>query len=184
MGNGHAPGTATGLGAAGVNTAVTGFDAGLPREAGLAVFFFAAFLTAGFLAGFFLAGFVRTSFFLATAFTDFWAGFLADALRLAATLRPADFFTATFFLRAVLDVFFGAAFFFAAFFLLDFFDALPIRLSIVCNQNIPRRRQRARVDASVAAHYPDSQGYDTANPHPDARRLPTSPRGKPGRRSP
>ena len=65
MGNGHAPGTATGLGAAGVITVVTG-DAersGELRDAGLAVFFFAAFLTADFLVGFFLAGFAVVGFF-------------------------------------------------------------------------------------------------------------------------
>jgi len=43
MGNGHAPGTAIGLGAAGVGTIAAGFGATRPREAGLAVFFFAAF---------------------------------------------------------------------------------------------------------------------------------------------
>jgi hypothetical protein len=90
MGNGHAPGTATGLGAAGVicvvTGAVTGFvtadDAGRPgerRDAGLAVFFFAAFLTAGFLAGFFLAGFlpgfVLPGFFAAFFVADFLAAF-------------------------------------------------------------------------------------------------------------
>ena len=54
MGNGQAPGTATGLGMAGAGVAVTGFGASRRWTAGLAVFFFAAFLTAGFLAGFFL----------------------------------------------------------------------------------------------------------------------------------
>ena len=43
MGNGHAPGTEIGLGAAGVETTATGFDTGRARAAGLAVFFFAAF---------------------------------------------------------------------------------------------------------------------------------------------
>jgi len=110
IGNGHAPGTAIGLGAAGIETTATGFGAKRLWEAGLAVFFFAAFLTAGFLAGFFLA-----AGFLALAF--------AGTLRLEAVLRMADFrdaFAADFFLRAIglLTTFFFADFLFADFFLL------------------------------------------------------------------
>lgn len=109
MGNGHAPGTAIGLGATGVETTATGFGAGRCWEAGLAVFFFAAFFIAGFLAGFFLAGFLAAADFRAAA--GFFA--LAADFRLTAGLRTAFF--AGLRLRATL-VF--TVFFFAAFFLL------------------------------------------------------------------
>jgi len=65
MGNGHAPGTATGLSIAGAEGAVTSFRVPRRGTAGLAVFFFAAFLTAGFLAGFFLPADFRAAGFLA-----------------------------------------------------------------------------------------------------------------------
>jgi hypothetical protein len=108
MGNGHAPGTEIGLSAAGVETTATGFGAGLPGDAGLAVFFFAAFLIAGFLAGFFLAGFVLTGFF--------FAGFVLAAFFLA------GFVLAAFFLASLLlaGFFLGIGFFLIA----DFFDAV------------------------------------------------------------
>jgi len=100
MGNGHAPGTATGFGIAGAKVAVFEFCGfwDLRRwTAGLAVFFFAAFLTAGFLAGFFLAAALP----LAVDFRA--AGFLAALLDLAAGFFPragdlrAGFFFAAFF---------------------------------------------------------------------------------------
>ena len=124
MGNGHAPGTATGLGAAGAETTVTGFDAERTWEAGLAVFFFAAFLMAGFLAGLFLAD-------------------ATDALRLAPALialRAADFretLAAGFFLRATA---LRAAFCFDVFFFAAFFVALAIRTSGFCVRIILLRR--------------------------------------------
>jgi hypothetical protein len=101
MGNGHAPGTATGLGIAGAAVAVMGFGVLRVRAAGLAVFFFAAFLIAGFLAGFFLAGFFLAIFFAVLRDAADWR---------AAGLRDADFFLRAGALRA--DFFF-AAFFFA-----------------------------------------------------------------------
>ena len=115
MGNGQAPGTATGLGAAGVITAVTGFGAGRPWEAGLAVFFlavffFAAFLIAGFLAGFFLAS---------TLVTALRAADFRDALA-AGFFLPAGALRATFFFDA---------FFAAAFFAVDFFVDFAMRAS-------------------------------------------------------
>ena len=97
MGNGHAPGTATGLGIAGAAVAVTGCSALRRWTAGLAVFFFAAFLTPGFLAGFFLAA----------------------TLSLAADFRAADFLAALLGLAAGFFLWAGdlrADFFFAAFF--------------------------------------------------------------------
>ena len=145
MGNGHAPGTEIGLGAAGVETAVMGGDAEGAGEAGLAVFFFAAFLIAGFLAGFFLAalttapGFFFAAWFAALVpaipfraaglllFLPFFllAAFLllalGVALRLAAALLAAD-------LRAAL----GAAlrFTFAALRATFFFTCLRLAFAI------------------------------------------------------
>jgi len=114
MGNGHAPGTAIGLGAAGVEAATTGFDAGPRRTADFAVFFFAAFPSAGFLAGFFLAGLVtRLGFFLAATLRTF---------ALVGDLRAA--LLTDFFLRE--GVALRADFFFA-----DFFLAFAIRTSVV-----------------------------------------------------
>lgn len=115
IGNGHALGTATGLGAAGVITVVTGaiadfvtgvfagrlWDAGF--DADLAVFFFAAFLPAGFLAGFFFVEDFRLGDFLAAFATGF---FLAD-----------------FFLLAVLFAFLPVV-------LPDFFAAFAMRCSV------------------------------------------------------
>jgi hypothetical protein len=139
MGNGHAPGTAIGLGAAGSETTATGFGAGRSWEAGLAVFFFAAFFIAGFLAGFFLPGCVRVA-------GSFWASFVllagfffaclarAPAFFLAAAFRDLAFTAA---LAPVADLraafFIGLplrkTFFFAGFFLADFF-LLAIRTSV------------------------------------------------------
>ena len=110
MGNGQAPGTATGVGAAGVITAVTGFGAGRPWEAGLAVFFFAAFLMAGFLAGFFLASTLVTALRAADFRDALAAGFFLPA----AALRTTFFFD---------------AFFAADFFAVDFFVDFAIRTS-------------------------------------------------------
>ena len=110
MGNGQAPGTATGLGAAGVITAVTGSGAGRPWEAGLAVFFFAAFLIAGFLAGFFLP----SAFVTALRAADFRDAFAMGFFWFAAALRTTFFF----------DVFFAADFF-----AVDFFVDFAIRAS-------------------------------------------------------
>jgi hypothetical protein len=140
MGNGHAPGTEIGLGAAGADTTATGVGAGRSWKAGLAVFFFAAFFIAGSIAGFFLAavvllvlltglaGFVRAAA-LALAAVFFLAGLrwtaalparvLATALRLVADLRRAFF--AGLPLRTV--------FFFAERFFTDFF-LLAIRTSL------------------------------------------------------
>lgn len=115
MGNGHAPGTAIGLGAAGVETA-TGFGAERPGEAGLAVFFFAAFFTAGFLAGFFLATALRAG---ALRTADFRAAGLRLAdLRLATTRFDLD---AVFFLLALRAMVSPTTFFFADFCFADFF---------------------------------------------------------------
>lgn len=126
IGNGHALGTATGLGAAGVITVVTGaiadfvtgvfagrlWDAGF--DADLAVFFFAAFLPAGFLAGFFFAGFVvMPGFFFVEEFR------LGDFLAAFAT----GFFLADFFLLAVLFAFLPVV-------LPDFFAAFAMRCSV------------------------------------------------------
>lgn len=98
IGNGHAPGTAIGLGAAGIETVAFGLVTWRLGKAGLAVFFFAAFLIAGFLAGFFLPSFLATArltgTFLAVAtlrevrlLTDFVTFFF---LRVSAL--PAAFF--------------------------------------------------------------------------------------------
>ena len=144
IGNGHAPGTATGLGTAGVITVVTGaiadfvtgvfagrlWDAGF--DADLAVFFFAAFLPAGFLAGFFFAGFVVSPGFFFAGFVVMPGFFFAEEFRLGDFL--AAFATGLFFA--------GAAFFLADFCLLavllaflpvvlpDFFAAFAMRYSV------------------------------------------------------
>jgi len=133
IGNGHAPGTATGLGTAGVITVVTGaiadfvtgvfagrlWDAGF--DADLAVFFFAAFLPAGFLAGFFFAGFVvMPGFFFAEEFRlgDFLAAFATGLF-----FAGAAFFLADFCLLAVLFAFLPVV-------LPDFFAAFAMRCSV------------------------------------------------------
>src|SRR5688572_6314161 len=118
MGNGHAPGTAIGLGATGVEIVMVDFGTTRLREAGFAVFFFAAFFTAGFLAGFFFAGFVLLpGFFLMADLRALVALVFASALRLAIALRAADLrvFAAVFFLRAAAlrAAFLPADFFFA-----------------------------------------------------------------------
>jgi hypothetical protein len=115
MGNGHAPGTAIGLGATGVEIAMVDFGTTRLREAGFAVFFFAAFFTAGFLAGFFLMADLRA--LVALVF--------ASVLRLAIVLRASDLrvFAAGFFL--------GGAALRTAFLPADFFFAFAIRTSVV-----------------------------------------------------
>lgn len=113
MGNGHAPGTVTGLGAAGAITDVTGAFTGFVTgcfagrlwEAGLAVFFFATFFTAGFLAGFFLAGLVLTAgFFLAATLRVSGFFFRVD---FPATPFLAGFLAAPFFLEVAFFVLFA-----------------------------------------------------------------------------
>jgi hypothetical protein len=119
MGNGHAPGTAIGLGIAGTGVIAfrfCGIRALRCWTAGLAVvvFFFAAFLTAGFLAGFFFAALLPALLRLATVVrrgadfraAGFPADFAVDFLR-AATLRG------TFFVAAFFTVFFADFFAFA-----------------------------------------------------------------------
>lgn len=93
MGNGHAPGTATGLGIAGAETAVAGFGVLRGRTAGLAVFFFAAFFLAGFLAGLFLPAVLLTAWRAADLRAAFRMVFF-----LRADVLPVVFFFATFFL--------------------------------------------------------------------------------------
>jgi hypothetical protein len=113
MGNGHAPGTATGRGMAGAGVAVTDFGTSRRWTAGLAVFFFAALLIAGFLAGFFLAG--REPTVLLAAFLFLPTNLRATGFRAAARFADlgVDFFLAAFFLIAFFAVFFPAFFTFA-----------------------------------------------------------------------
>ena len=103
MGNGHAPGTATGLGIAGAGVAVTGFGALRRWTAGLAVFFFAAFLTAGFLAGFFLPADFRAAVFRPAAFPTFFpVGFVLRTCALRKDRFFAVFFFTAFFAFAMI----------------------------------------------------------------------------------
>ena len=107
MGNGQAPGTATGLSVAGVETTATGLGAERSWEADIAVFFFAAFLIAGFLAGFFLAAaFFAGTLWLAPAFAaaDFREAFCSGFF-FRVTALPTTFFEATFFLLDFLAAF-------------------------------------------------------------------------------
>lgn len=154
MGNGQAPGTATGLGATGIETGVTGFGAGRLWEAGLAVFFFAAFffaafLTAGFLAGFFLVG----AFLTALRTADFRDAFATGFFLPAAALRTLFVFD---------------AFFFTDFFEADFFVDFAICASGICIQD-----NYTGVMPNAAARRPDWRDCGTTSPHPDARRPPT-----------
>jgi hypothetical protein len=164
MGNGHAPGTATGLDTVGADAAVfifCGFRGLLCRAADLAVFFFvvfffAAFLTAGFLAGFFLAAFAVLTAFLIT-------------LRLAADFPAAGFFLRTGALRA--DFFFATFFAFAM-----------VASDYIHDSGRQSREYTAESTAAsrtnAAARHLCSRGCDTTHRDPDARRPPRLPHGK------
>src|SRR5688572_7067360 len=68
MGNGHAPGMATGLGVSGAGSSAAGWAdeaSGAGRRRGAAGFFLAAFFLADFLVGFFLAATVMARCFRA-----------------------------------------------------------------------------------------------------------------------